>query len=208
MGTNVAGMAISVASAATGVSGEGACLNVAHTGDLTAGGDVVRIESTGNISSTSTLLSLEQNTGTGTAGSVALYINATGTNVEAIKVDAGTVTFDETLTVTGGYAGTFIGATITATTGAGAVAVTGTSHEVTTSGTGDALTLANGTAGQKLSVVYVAEGAGGDTAIITPTTLAGGGTITLTDLGDSCDLEYHTTGGWYVLGLGGAAAVA
>ena len=97
---------------------------------------------------------------------------------------------------------------ITATSGAGAVAVTGQIHQVTTTGTGDALTLANGTAGQRLCVIYVAEGAGGDTAVITPTTLAGGATITLTALGDSCDLVYSSTGGWYVLGLGGSAAVA
>jgi|1_EtaG_2_1085319.scaffolds.fasta_scaffold00826_5 hypothetical protein len=96
----------------------------------------------------------------------------------------------------------------TTTSGAGAVAITGGVHEVTTTGTGDALTLANGTAGQRLCVVYVAEGAGGDTAVITPATLAGGSTITLNNLGDSCDLVYSSTGGWYVLGLGGAAAVA
>ena len=97
---------------------------------------------------------------------------------------------------------------ITSSSGAGAVAITSGVHEVTTTGTGDALTLANGTAGQRLCVVYVAEGAGGDTAVITPTTLAGGSTITLNNLGDSCDLVYSSTGGWYVLGLGGAAAVA
>jgi len=96
----------------------------------------------------------------------------------------------------------------TTTSGAGAVAITGGVHEVTTTGTGDALTLANGTAGQRLCVVYVAEGAGGDTAVITPATFAGGSTITLNNLGDSCDLVYSSTGGWYVLGLGGAAAVA
>jgi hypothetical protein len=95
---------------------------------------------------------------------------------------------------------------ITTSSGAGAVAITGASHEVTTTGTGDALTLANGTAGQRLSVVYVAEGAGGDTAVLTPTTFAGGATITFNALGDSAYLEYHTTGGWYM--MGGTAAVA
>ena len=39
--------------------------------------------------------------GNSTAGSFALYINASGTGVEGLKVDAGTVTFDETLEVTG-----------------------------------------------------------------------------------------------------------
>jgi len=101
MGTNVAGMAISIGSAATGTANEGACFDVAHTGDLVANADVVRISSTGNISSTSNLLSLVQSTGAGSAGAYALHISATGTNVEAIKVDDGAVVFDETLTVTG-----------------------------------------------------------------------------------------------------------
>lgn len=97
---------------------------------------------------------------------------------------------------------------ITASSGAGAVAVTGQIHEVSTTGTGDALTLADGTAGQRLSVLYVAETAGGDTGVITPTTLAGGTAITLNALGDSADLVFSATGGWYVLGLGGTSAVS
>jgi len=132
---------------------------------------------------------------------------------------AGVVTIASTLDVTG--VSTLIGGAtiggaliqggtgaITATTGAGAVAITGQIHEVTTTATGDALTLANGTAGQRLTLLYVAEAAGGDTAICTPTTLAGGSTITLNALGDSADIQYSATGGWYVLGLGGSAAVA
>jgi hypothetical protein len=161
-----------------------------------------------------------------TATSYAAYISAaTG---EALKVDSGIVVVDEdvqvgaavtvgttlgvtgTTAMTGGLIGAFFhtGTGITATTGPGAVAVTGAVHEITTTGAGDAMTLANGTAGQRLSVIYVAEGAGADTAVITPTTFAGGATITLNALGDSCDLVYSATGGWYVLGLGGTAAVA
>ena len=125
MGTNVAGQAIVVTSAATGVTAEGSGLDIAHTGDLVAGADLARFTSTGSPSSTSNLVAIEQTTGAGTAGAYALYINATGTNVEALKVDAGGVVFDETLTVTG--AATF-------TTGAQstAVAVTATSDGLTT----------------------------------------------------------------------------
>lgn len=97
MGTNVAGMAISIASAATGANNEGAALSIAHTGNLAAGADLVRICDAGNASSTSNLLFIE-GSGTGTAGSYALNINATD-SMEAIKVDAGTVTFDESLSV-------------------------------------------------------------------------------------------------------------
>ena len=122
----------------------------------------------------------------------------------------GTLAVTSTTAVTGGVIGALFhtGTGITATTGAGAVAVTGVIHEVTTSGAGDALTLADGTAGQRLHVIYVAEGGGADTAVLTPTTLAGGANITFNALGDSADLVYSATGGWYVLGLGGTAAVA
>ena len=135
-----------------------------------------------------------------TFNSVAMSGDATIANDGTVTVDAATGDFTS--------GGAVIRGGTTATSGAGAVAITGAIHEVTTTGTGDALTLADGTAGQRLSVIYVAEGAGGDTAVITPTTLAGGTTITLNNLGDSCDLVFSSTGGWYVLGLGGAAAVA
>ena len=62
-----------------------------------------------------------------------------------------------------------------------------------------------GNGSQRLSIVYVAESAAADTAILTPTTLAGAATtITFNDLGDSVLLEWHATGGWYVIGFNGA----
>lgn len=139
-------------------------------------------------------------TGAGTANFAALSGDATMANTGVVTVSGATGNFDI------GGAETHSG--ITATSGAGAVAITGRIHEVTTTGTGDALTLADGSAGQRLTVLYVAEGAGGDTAVITPTTLAGGSTITLNALGDSAELVYSSTGGWHVVGLGGTAAVA
>ena len=104
--------------------------------------------------------------------------------------------------------GAIIHSDITSSSGAGAVPVTGRIHEITTTGTGDALTLADGEPGQRMTLLYVDETAAADTAILTPTTLAGGSTITFNDLGDSAELVYSSTGGWYVVGLGGAAAVA
>ena len=100
MVSNVAGMALSISSAATGVSNEGSSIDILATGALVAGADVVRISQTGSISATSNLLSLEQNTGASTAGANALHINATGTNVEAIEVEAG-IAFWATVTATG-----------------------------------------------------------------------------------------------------------
>lgn len=87
--------------------------------------------------------------------------------------------------------------------GPGAVNLTDLITEVTTTGTGDALTLADGTAGQVKIITYVAEGAGADTAILTPTTLAGGTTITFNNLGEGVTLVYGT-GGWTAIGVNGA----
>ena len=84
----------------------------------------------------------------------------------------------------------------TTSTGAGAVGITGSIHEITTTGTGDALTLANGAEGQRLSIIYVAEGAGTDTAVLTPTTFGSGSTITFSVVGQSAHLIF-TNGKWY-----------
>lgn len=94
---------------------------------------------------------------------------------------------------------------ITTSSGPGAVAITGARHQITTTGTGDALTLADGVEGQELHIMYVAEANGADTAILTPSNLAGGTTITFTNLGDSAHLLF-TSSSWFV--LGGAATVA
>ena len=100
MGTNVAGSAIQMTSAGTGTSGEGCILDVEHTGALAAGADAVTIHSTGSISATSNLLALEQDTGAGSAGANCLYIDAAGTNVEAIEINAG-ILFEATVTANG-----------------------------------------------------------------------------------------------------------
>lgn len=96
--------------------------------------------------------------------------------------------------------GTIIHPTTTTSSGPGAVAITGAIHEITTTLTGNALTLANGAEGQAIFIVYVAETAGGDTAILTPTSLGGADTtITFNDLADSVALKF-TAGAWYVRG--------
>jgi len=101
MGTNVAGRALMINSAATGASGEGAAIDITHSGNLSAGADLFNITSTGSISSTSNLMAIEHSTGACVAGCYGLYINVTGANIEAIKVDAGNVVFDEDLSVGG-----------------------------------------------------------------------------------------------------------
>lgn len=81
--------------------------------------------------------------------------------------------------------------------GAGAVNLTTLSTAFTSTGVGNALTLANGTAGQLKTISHVADGG---TGILTPTTKTGFTTITFTNAGDSVTLQYFTTAGWCVVG--------
>ena len=83
--------------------------------------------------------------------------------------------------------------------GPGAVNLTDLITEVSTTGA-DALTLANGSAGQVKIITMVADGGDGT---LTPTTLAGGTTITFNDVGDGVILVYGTAG-WVVVGNNGA----
>ena len=83
--------------------------------------------------------------------------------------------------------------------GAGAVNLTDLITEVTTTGA-NALTLANGSSGQVKIITMIADGGDGT---LTPTTLAGGTTITFNDVGDGVVLVYGTAG-WVVVGNNGA----
>ncbi len=65
-----------------------------------------------------------------------------------------------------------------------------------------ALPNANG-AGQRLAVYIRAGGGGGNSMTITPATLNGYSTITLTNNGESVDLIYDFTSGWTVIGGNG-----
>ena len=83
--------------------------------------------------------------------------------------------------------------------GAGAVNLTDLITEVTTTGA-NALTLANGSAGQVKIITMIVDAGNGT---LTPTTLAGGTTITFNDVGDGVVLVYGTAG-WVVVGNNGA----
>ena len=109
-------------------------------------------------------------------------------------------------TVTGNVTGTSTGiviGSIQALSGAGAVDIVTDTTELTSTGSAQALTLANGTAGQYKSIVHVVDGG---SAVLTPTTKTGFSTITFTNVGDSCRLQYHTTRGWMITSLNGAVA--
>jgi hypothetical protein len=96
--------------------------------------------------------------------------------------------------------------TVQSLSGAGAVNITDLSTAFTSTATGNALTLVNGNVGEIKTVVYVAEAAGADTGVLTPTTRVGYSTITFTNVGDSVTLQYFTQG-WAVIGVRGATVV-
>ena len=100
------------------------------------------------------------------------------------------------------FSNAIIGA-VQALSGAGAVNITTLTTAFTSTATGNALTLVNGAVGQIKTIVYVAEAAGADTGVLTPTTRVGYSTITFTNVGDSVTLQYFTQG-WAVIGVRGA----
>jgi hypothetical protein len=117
--------------------------------------------------------------------------NATIARTDAAQAFTGDQTFDN------------IVGTVQSLSGAGAVNITQLSTAFTSTATGNALTLANGVVGELKTIVYVAEAAGADTGILTPTTRVGYATITFTNVGDSVTLQYFTQG-WAVIGVRGA----
>lgn len=113
----------------------------------------------------------------------------------------GAVTGNITGNVTGNVTGDIF-ASVQSLSGAGAVNVTDMFTSLTTTGAAQALTLANGTAGQIKIISHVVDGG---SAVLTPTTKIGFTTITFTNVGDSATLIY-TTAGWAIIGISGAVA--
>ena len=134
------------------------------------------------------------------ASSSQTAIGTGATCTAANQVMLGTAT--EIVTLPGGLVTVPIAQT--ATTAAVSVAVTTTA--LTTTGVAQAITLANGTNGQIKIIAHIANGGTG-TAVLTPATSAADyNTITFSSVGDTATLQYHTTGGWYILSLRGAVA--
>jgi hypothetical protein len=107
--------------------------------------------------------------------------------------------------ITGNVTGNLVGdvqASVQSLSGAGAVNVTDMFTSLTTTGAAQALTLANGTAGQIKIISHVVDGG---SAVLTPTTAIGFTTITFTAVGDSATLIY-TAAGWAIIGISGAVA--
>jgi hypothetical protein len=113
----------------------------------------------------------------------------------------GAVTGNITGNVTGNITGDVF-ASNQALSGAGAVNVTDMLTSLTTTGSAQALTLANGAVGQIKIISHVVDGG---SAVLTPTTKIGFSTITFTNVGDSAMLIY-TAAGWDIVALNGAVA--
>lgn len=101
------------------------------------------------------------------------------------------------------HGGTGASATGQSLIGPGAVNITGLVTAFTSTATGNALTLADGAQGQLKTVIYVAETAGADTGILTPTNLGSATTITFNAVGDSVTLQF-VGADWWVVGFRGA----
>ena len=103
------------------------------------------------------------------------------------------------------FSGAIIGA-VQALSGPGAVNITTLTTAFTSTGAGNALTLADGVAGQLKTIVYVAEAAGGDTGVLTPTNLGAYTTITFNAIGDSVILQFIGADWWVISARGAALA--
>ena len=99
--------------------------------------------------------------------------------------------------------GTGASGAVQALSGPGAVNITSLATAFTSTAAGNALTLADGAQGQLKTVIYVAEAAGGDTGVLTPTNLGSATTITFNAIGDSVTLQFAGTD-WWVVGFRGA----
>lgn len=122
------------------------------------------------------------------------FSGSTGT----FKTSTGAATF-------GGSSNTFSGGPIIdssaqALSGVGAMDVTHSVTKLTTTGSAQALSLANGVDGQIKKIIHDVDGG---SAVLTPTTKSGFSTLTFTNVGDTAVLQYTTTRGWVVLSLNG-----
>lgn len=130
--------------------------------------------------------------------------NTTGLFTDVISEQTSTVgvTVDGVLLKDGGvsansmFAGFYPIGAEQALSGPGAINLTSYNTKFTSTGTGDALTLADGSQiGQKKKVMYVAEGAGGDTGVLT---LTGYTSITFNAINDYVILIWNGAA-WFAL---------
>ena len=134
------------------------------------------------------------------AGTDATTMTFPSTSASIARTDAA-----QTFTGTQTFAGAVVGS-VQALSGPGAVNITTLTTAFTSTGTADALTLADGVAGQFKAIVYVAETAGADTGVLTPANFGNGTTITFNAVGESVLLQFLGTDWWIVSNNGATVA--
>ena len=134
------------------------------------------------------------------AGTDATTMTFPSTSASIARTDAA-----QTFTGTQTFAGAVVGSVQTLS-GPGAVNITTLTTAFTSTATGNALTLADGVVGQFKAIVYVAETAGADTGVLTPTNFGNGTTITFSAVGESVLLQFLGTDWWIVSNNGATVA--
>ena len=131
-----------------------------------------------------------------------MQLGGTTSSFPAIKRSSTTAAFrladdsaDAPITASNGTFSGYIVGGVQSLSGAGAVNVTQAITEVTTTGAAQALTLADGVAGQEKTIIH---GVDGGSAVLTPTTKTGWSTCTFTAAGESLTLVFLATRGWCV----------
>jgi hypothetical protein len=212
LGTDVAAFlatpsSANLATAVTGETGSGALVFATSPTLVTPVLGVATATSVNKMAITAPATSSTLAVADGKTFTVSRSLTLTGTDTTTMTFPATSATIartDAAQTFTGNqtFSGAIIGA-VQALSGPGAVNITTLTTAFTSTGTGDALTLADGVAGQLKTIVYVAEAAGADTGVLTPANLGSATTITFNAVGDSVTLQFIGAD-WWVIGFRGA----